>query len=170
MFQQLCGCLRLLVTRVAPSAGTCDSAVAKGTKPRSLCSGIKAKIEISLPIDTERLFRCFLSTWGNTAPVHTWENIRHFWFTSMVGRSNDYSLALHWMVLFSLQKTPTHFGCRSVRLHFPGHVSNGLSLFSHSICGLCNQPSLTFPGPPTALATYKHYKWESTNIWFLVLN
>lgn len=158
-----------------PSAGICDSVVAKGTKPRSLCSDIRAKIEISLPIDTERLFRCFLSSWGNTVPVHTWGNFRHFWFTSMVGRSNDFSLALHWMVLFSLQKTLTHFTCRSVRLHFPGHASSGLSLFSYSISGLCisglcNQPSLTFPGPPTSLATYKHYKWESTIIWFLVLN
>lgn len=172
VFQQLCGNLRLLVTRLGPSAGTCNSVVAKGTKSRSLCSAIRAKIEISLPIDTER---CFWSTWANTAPVHTRGNIRHFWFTPMVGRSSDYSLALHWMVLFSLQKTLTHFSCRSVRLDFPGHISSGLSLFSYGISGLCisglcNQPSLTFPGPPVALATYKHYKWESTNIWCLVLN
>lgn len=87
--------LWLLVTTLAPSAGTCNSVVAKGTQPRSLCSDIRAKIEMPLLIDTERLFRCFLSTWGNTAPVHTRGNIRHFWFPSMVGRNNHYSLALH---------------------------------------------------------------------------
>lgn len=146
--------------------------MAKETKPRSLCSDIRAEIEISLPISTGRLFSCFLPIWGNAAPVYTWRNIRHFWFMSMVRIRNDYCLAFCWMDLFSLQKTLSYFGCKSIRLCFSGHVFKWIkpSLPSYSVSGLCNQPSLAFPGPPAAPAAHKHYKWESTNILYLVLN
>lgn len=62
------------------------------------------------------------------------------------------------MILFSLQRTQHILVVGVLDYIFLATFQNGLSLFSHSISGLCNQPSLTFPGPPAALATYKDYK------------
>lgn len=90
----------------------------------------------------------------------------------MVRIRNGYCLAFCWMALFSLRKTLSCFGCKSIRLCFSGHVFKWIkpSLPSYSVSGLCNQASLASPGPPAAPAAHKHYKWESTNILYLVLN